>query len=96
MLTRIRFCDADGRLDFKVKEGLDQAPPGMRPWYEFTTLKPNRLLLFGHWAALDGHTGIANVQGLDTGCVWGRHLTLLRLDSGTHIAVNCGCGGAAA
>ncbi|HWK54593.1 MAG TPA: symmetrical bis(5'-nucleosyl)-tetraphosphatase [Hyphomicrobiales bacterium] len=89
VLTRIRFCSPDGQLDFKVKEGLDKAPAGMQPWYEFTAIKPNRLLLFGHWAALDGHTGIVNVQGLDTGCVWGRCLSLLRLDSGERIAVDC-------
>ena len=30
VLTRIRFVDPrDGRLDFKVKEGLDAAPPGL-------------------------------------------------------------------
>jgi bis(5'-nucleosyl)-tetraphosphatase (symmetrical) len=89
-LTRIRFCTPDGHLDFKSKEGLDTAPPGMQPWYELVSIKPNRLLLFGHWAALDGKTGIANVQGLDTGCVWGRCLTALKLDSGERIAVDCG------
>jgi bis(5'-nucleosyl)-tetraphosphatase (symmetrical) len=90
VLTRIRFCSPDGHLDFKSKEGLDTAPPGMKPWYELVSIKPNRLLLFGHWAALDGNTGIANVQGLDTGCVWGRCLTALKLDSGERIAVDCG------
>jgi bis(5'-nucleosyl)-tetraphosphatase (symmetrical) len=89
ILTRIRFCAPDGRLDLKSKEGLNTAPPGLRPWYELVNIKPNRLLLFGHWAALDGYTGIANVQGLDTGCVWGRCLTALKLDSGERIAVTC-------
>jgi bis(5'-nucleosyl)-tetraphosphatase (symmetrical) len=90
ILTRIRFCSPDGHLDFKSKEGLDTAPAGMQPWYELVSIKPNRLLLFGHWAALDGHTGIANVQGLDTGCVWGRCLTALKLESGERLAVACG------
>jgi bis(5'-nucleosyl)-tetraphosphatase (symmetrical) len=92
ILTRIRFCTPAGRLDLQAKEGLDTAPAGMRPWYEFVNIKPNRLLLFGHWAALNGQTGIANVQGVDTGCVWGRCLTALRLDTGERLAVNCGGG----
>ncbi|MDR0780030.1 MAG: symmetrical bis(5'-nucleosyl)-tetraphosphatase [Pseudomonadales bacterium] len=92
ILTRIRFCSPAGQLDFNAKEGLDAAPPGMQPWYELVNIKPNRLLLFGHWAALDGKTGIANVQALDTGCVWGRCLTALKLDSGERLSVACGGG----
>lgn len=92
ILTRIRFVTPDGRLDFKAKEGLEHTPEGMSPWYELVQIKPNRLLLFGHWAALEGKTGIANVQGLDTGCVWGRCLTAMRLDTGERLSVSCGAG----
>lgn len=90
ILTRIRFVSPEGRLDLKSKEGLDTTPSGMRPWYELVDIKPNRLLLFGHWAAIDGHTGIANVQGLDTGCVWGRCLTAMKLETGERFSVGCG------
>ena len=90
ILTRIRFVTPDGHLDFKSKEGLETAPAGMQPWYELVNIKPNRLLLFGHWAALDGHTGISNIQGLDTGCVWGRTLTAMRLDTGERFSAGCG------
>jgi bis(5'-nucleosyl)-tetraphosphatase (symmetrical) len=36
-------------------------------------------VIFGHWAALGLLTG-RGVACLDTGCVWGRQLTALRLD----------------
>jgi bis(5'-nucleosyl)-tetraphosphatase (symmetrical) len=36
-------------------------------------------VLFGHWAALGLDIGPHHV-GLDTGCVWGRSLTAIRLD----------------
>jgi len=38
---------------------------------------------------LDGKTGRSDIIGLDTGCVWGRQLTLLRLDDGEKFCVNC-------
>ena len=36
-------------------------------------------IVFGHWAALGLSIGAHHV-GLDTGCVWGRSLTAIRLD----------------
>lgn len=89
VLTRIRVCTADGKLDMKHKEDAHTAPPGYRPWFEFQVLQPHQKLLFGHWAMLDGKTGRADIIGLDTGCVWGRKLTLLRLDDGVQSCVNC-------
>jgi len=37
----------------------------------------SKTIVFGHWAALVGYRD-KNVIGLDTGCVWGNDLTLLR------------------
>lgn len=78
-LTRMRFCDAEGRLNLKAKGSLDTAPEGLRPWYDFETLTPETEILFGHWAALEGKTGHPHVHALDTGCSWGRELTVMRL-----------------
>lgn len=78
-LTRMRFCNEDGKLDLQIKEGITQAPEGFRPWFEFENLTPQTNILFGHWAALQGVTNRPGVYALDTGCVWGRELTMMRL-----------------
>ena len=89
ILTRMRFCTARGRMNFSVKTGAATAPSGFRPWFEFQRLKPGRMILFGHWATLNGDTGRQDIQALDTGCVWGRCLTLLRLEDNTRISIDC-------
>ena len=33
-LTRLRFCSAEGVMDFKTKEGADGAPQGFMPRFE--------------------------------------------------------------
>ncbi|MXX29760.1 MAG: symmetrical bis(5'-nucleosyl)-tetraphosphatase [Gammaproteobacteria bacterium] len=87
--TRIRLVDAKGRLDFKHKGALNEAPPDCRPWYELAAdALDGQRLLFGHWAALNGHTGKDNLIALDTGCVWGRSLTALCLESGERIVIS--------
>ncbi|SFC14718.1 Bis(5'nucleosyl)-tetraphosphatase, ApaH [Marinospirillum celere] len=80
-LTRMRFCAPDSRLELETKSEADQAPKGYAPWFTYPSqvLKETRIL-FGHWAALEGHTGVAGIHALDTGCVWGQKLTALRLE----------------
>jgi len=82
-LTRMRLILPDGRLDFSHKESLETAPAGMRAWFQI----PNPGLedytvLFGHWAALLGRTNNQQFIGLDSGCVWGNHLTAYCLQDG--------------
>lgn len=79
-LTRLRYCKADGEMDLTQKETT--APPGFMPWFNDypAQLENNITILFGHWAALEGVTGHQNIIGLDTGCLWGRELTALRLE----------------
>lgn len=79
-LTRMRFCTAKGKLDLQAKEGLSSAPDGFLPWFEFEQLTPQTSILFGHWAALEGQTNNPDIYALDTGCVWGRELTMMRLE----------------
>ena len=55
-LTRVRFCDEVGSLQLSVKEGLPSAPSGFKPWYEYENISSKATILFGHWAALEGHT----------------------------------------
>ncbi|MBN8412311.1 MULTISPECIES: symmetrical bis(5'-nucleosyl)-tetraphosphatase [Halomonas] len=87
-LTRMRFIDAEGRLDFDAKEGLDSAPEGFSPWFQYPRAD-DPWLLFGHWAALNGTAPDRRVraEALDTGCVWGGSLTALDMASGERISV---------
>ncbi len=80
-LTRMRFCFEDGSLEFIHKDAPNKTDDSLlQPWF---TLQPaswsGYQLLFGHWASLMGNTGHNNIIALDTGCVWGYHLTMMRL-----------------
>lgn len=89
-LTRMRFCKADGTIEFKSKEGLETAPAGYIPWFEFSNRKmAGQTILFGHWAALEGHCDAPNVYALDTGCVWGNCLTMLNIDTKQSYSTQC-------
>ncbi|MGB1262798.1 MAG: symmetrical bis(5'-nucleosyl)-tetraphosphatase [Cognaticolwellia sp.] len=77
-LTRMRYCTADGSLNFSCKESPSKAPKALKPWFEFQHIDTNTQWIFGHWAALMGQCPPSNIYALDTGCVWGQHLTLLR------------------
>jgi bis(5'-nucleosyl)-tetraphosphatase (symmetrical) len=90
-LTRIRFCGADGTLEFGTKGGPPAAPPGMHPWFDV----PGRCtagtpIAFGHWSAL-GLVERPDLLALDTGCVWGGKLTAVRIDSGRRELVQVDC-----
>ncbi|MGB6188898.1 MAG: symmetrical bis(5'-nucleosyl)-tetraphosphatase [Aeromonas molluscorum] len=88
--TRMRFCHADGRLDFKCKLGPDESTPGLHPWFELRERhSDDPTLVFGHWAALMGSTGRSHIKALDTGCVWGNSLTLWRLEDDALISTPC-------
>ena len=78
-LTRLRTCTPDGALS-GFSGAPNDAPHGHLPWFRI----PNRrnsdhTILFGHWAALGLHIE-PNLLGLDSGCVWGRQLTAIRLE----------------
>lgn len=87
--TRMRFVTETGTLDFSAKESVDSAPPGFRPWFEYPLTDPEVKVFFGHWAALQGHTGKDGLFATDTGCVWGAELTAVHLKSKQRISVAC-------
>jgi bis(5'-nucleosyl)-tetraphosphatase (symmetrical) len=80
VLTRLRFCTADGRVDFKQKGKPDSAPKPWLPWFKVSgRASREQRIVFGHWSAL-GFLSERGVLGLDTGCVWGGTLTAVNLD----------------
>ncbi len=89
-LTRMRFVDPRGKMDFAAKTGPEKPPLGMLPWYAYSRHAEDQGIqfLFGHWAALDGHTGIERYQALDTGCVWGGYLTSYCIENGSRSRVS--------
>jgi len=80
-LTRMRFCDRDGVMDFSSSGGLDSAPAGYMPWFDVPGRRTaDSTVVFGHWAAL-GLMLRDNVIGLDSGCVWGNQLSAVSLEA---------------
>ena len=80
VLTRLRFCTADGYVDFKHKGKPDSARPPWLPWFKVPgRASRDQRIIFGHWSALGLHIE-RGVLALDTGCVWGGALTAVNLD----------------
>ncbi len=78
-LTRLRFCTADGVMEFASKEGAGSAPPGFMPWFDVPGRQTaNVTVAFGHWSTL-GKLQRQDVWALDTGCVWGGCLSAAKL-----------------
>jgi bis(5'-nucleosyl)-tetraphosphatase (symmetrical) len=81
VLTRMRVCTADGRVDISLKGEPPPPPCPLRPWFEHPLAASREArIVFGHWSAI-GLVQRPGVVGLDTGCVWGGALTALDLDS---------------
>ena len=88
-MTRVRLVTPGGRMEFSHKTGLEGAPAGYMPWFDV----PGRAsagtpIVCGHWAAL-GLMLTHDLLSLDTGCVWGRTLSALRLDDRRLFQTDC-------
>lgn len=80
-LTRLRFCSAQGVMDFDSTESASAAPPGLMPWFDVPGRSTaDTLIAFGHWSTL-GWLNRPHCLGLDTGCVWGGCLSAVRFGS---------------
>lgn len=90
-LTRIRYCTADGAMDFKSKEGSIEASAadGLMPWFSLPSRQTaDTPVVFGHWSTL-GLIVLPKLVALDTGCIWGGQLTAVNLETHTIVQVNC-------
>jgi bis(5'-nucleosyl)-tetraphosphatase (symmetrical) len=89
--TRLRFCSADSTQDFGAKGPADEAPPGMRAWFEHPGRRSaGEPIAFGHWSTL-GLIDRPDLLALDTGCLWGGALTAARVDGGRREIVQVRC-----
>lgn len=84
-MTRLRFCTADGRMEFRAKAATP--PPGYGAWFDFRQPEA-RTIVCGHWSAL-GLRLAPGLAALDSGCVWGGKLTALRLEDRALFQVSC-------
>jgi len=77
--TRLRYCDAKGRLGLREKGAPNGQKSAYMPWFRV----PGRAsygdrIIFGHWSTL-GYLHEDQVWAIDTGCVWGGALTALKV-----------------
>jgi len=84
-LTRIRFCNSDGKLNLDAKVAPGMQKKSLIPWYALPNRKTlDEKIIFGHWSTI--HLGNEknfkkyNVYPIDTGCLWGGQLTAMRLE----------------
>ena len=90
-LTRLRFCATDGTMEFATKEGAGGAPEGYMPWFEVPGRRTEGTpVAFGHWSTL-GLINRDDLLALDTGCLWGGHLTAARVDGATRELIQIPC-----
>jgi len=90
-LTRLRFCTAEGRIDFKAKGAPDSAAPPLKPWFAHTNRRARGTrIVFGHWSTLGFHR-VPGLLSLDTGCVWGGALTAVDLEDPEAPPVSLSC-----
>ena len=76
-------------MEFKTKGEVTAAPEGYLPWFAVPGRKSaDRVLVTGHWSAL-GLKIEPNLLALDSGCLWGRHLTAVRLSGRKVFQVDC-------
>ena len=66
-----------------------QPPAGFKPWFDIAGRRTrDALTIFGHWSTL-GVMVRDDVIALDSGCVWGRELSAVRLRDRQVVSVRC-------
>lgn len=77
--TRMRFCSPKGHLNFTESGYIGKSRKNRQPWFSFTNKSFNDYrIIFGHWSSL-GLLNTSKHLALDTGCVWGNHMTLAKI-----------------
>lgn len=87
-LTRMRMCNRVGHMELSYK-GEPFNDGHLMPWFDV----PDRAIdqdtiVFGHWSTL-GLLIRPDVICLDTGCIWGRKLSALRLHDHKLLQIAC-------
>ncbi len=79
VFTRLRTISLTGEIS-SFSGPPEDAPAGFMPWFRIPDRRSNEgIIITGHWAALGLHIE-PNLLAIDSGCVWGRQLTAVRLE----------------
>jgi bis(5'-nucleosyl)-tetraphosphatase (symmetrical) len=88
-MTRLRVCSVDGKMDLRFSGEPASAPSDMLPWFDVPgRVSREACVISGHWSAL-GLVLRPDVIALDTGCLWGRALSAVRLEDRRMFQVSC-------
>lgn len=88
-MTRLRVCDASGEMALAFKGEPGESHGGWMPWFDVPRrASATHAIVCGHWSAL-GLRVEANLLSLDSGCVWGRALSAVRLSDRRVYQVAC-------
>jgi bis(5'-nucleosyl)-tetraphosphatase (symmetrical) len=88
-MTRLRVLDAGGAMALGYKGEPGEAREGLTPWFDAPgRASRDHAVVCGHWSAL-GLEIRPDLLSLDSGCVWGRSLTAVRLEDRAVFAVPC-------
>jgi bis(5'-nucleosyl)-tetraphosphatase (symmetrical) len=88
-MTRLRVCDARGAMVMGFKGEPGEASQAWTPWFDMPGRRSrDHTIVCGHWSAL-GVVVRKDLLSLDSGCVWGRSLTAVRLDDRRLYEVPC-------
>lgn len=80
VLTRMRVCTKEGRINLRLKGKPPSDDSPWLPWFDVQSRRTRGTrVVFGHWSAL-GLILRDDIIGLDSGCVWGGALTAIDLD----------------
>ena len=85
-MTRMRYCTTQGEMEFHTT-GVE-APPGYAAWFDQRPSDEVTAIVCGHWSQL-GLCLRERLLAIDTGCIWGRELTALRLEDRKMVQVPC-------
>ena len=89
VLTRLRTCSLSGVMESSFSGPPELTPEGFYPWFDIPLRRSaDATVIIGHWAAM-GLRITKNLLALDSGCVYGRHLTAVRLEDRKVFQVIC-------
>ncbi len=88
-MTRMRVLDPGATMVLSFKGEPGDAREDWIPWFDFPSrASRDHTVIFGHWSAL-GLLMRPDAVGLDSGCVWGRSLSAVRLGDRRLFSVEC-------